>query len=135
MTTQAIIDLIMSMAPIFGIEPKVALAVAAIESSFNPNAVGGAGEIGLFQIMPDLGQKRGFTRRQLKDPAVNVFVGLSMLAEAKDNCPHKRGITYLICYNYGARNAKKVKHPTLFPYVKRAQAAMKTNLISSQVKK
>jgi|GEM_PF-5639598 len=35
-----------------GVPPSIALAVAQKESSFNPNAVGAAGEIGLFQLMP-----------------------------------------------------------------------------------
>ncbi len=129
MTTTTIVALIMSMAPMFNVEPKVALAVAAIESSFNANAVGRHGEIGLYQIMPDVGKKYGFTAKELKKPAINIFMGLTLLQAAKNNCIHKKDLDYLVCYNYGVKNARKVKHPNLFPYVKKANQAMQSKAV------
>lgn len=124
MTTETIISLIMALAPIFDVEPKVAIAVAAVESRFQPNAIGEAGEIGLFQIMPFVAKKRGFTPKQLHDPIINTYLGLELIKEAKDKCPHKHGIEYLVCYNYGAKNAKKIKHPAKFPYVRKVKKEM-----------
>lgn len=124
MTTITIVSLILALAPVFDVDPKVALAVASVESALNPNAIGQAGEIGLFQIMPRIGHKKGFSKAQLKDPVVNVYVGLEMLKEAKKNCIHKEGLNYLVCYNYGATNARKIKEPSKFPYVKKVKKAL-----------
>lgn len=125
MTTSTIVSLIMALAPVFGIDPKVAVTVAIVESSLNPKAMGQAGEIGLFQIMPDIVKRKGFTKRQMKDPMVNIYVGLQMLEDAKKHCSHKRGNTWLVCYNYGAKNALRVHHPSLWPYVKKVNKHLK----------
>lgn len=117
MSAKAIIALIMALAPSMGIDSKVAIAVAMVESNLNVNAMGAAGEIGIFQIMPQFAKK--YTKKQLKDPYINIYVGLQKLKEAKKYCIHQNNIEYLICYNYGATNAKKVKHPSNFPYIKK----------------
>jgi soluble lytic murein transglycosylase-like protein len=118
MNTASIISLIMYLAPAYGIDPYVATAVAYTESSMNPKAIGGKGEVGLFQIMPNLFKARGFTAAQMKVPMNNITVGLDMLREAKKNCIHKGALSSLVCYNVGARNAKKIKYPMKFKYVK-----------------
>lgn len=115
----------MALAPVFGVDPKVAVSVAIVESSMNPNAIGSAGEVGLFQIMPDIAKRKGFTKKQLLDPVINTYVGLEMLQEAQNKCVHKGYTRFLVCYNYGAKNAKKVKHPDAFPYVKKVNRELK----------
>ena len=124
MTTTAIIALIVSLAPTYHVDPKVALAVAAIESAFNPKAIGQAGEVGLYQIMPGVAKKKGWSKAYLLNPKNNIKAGLSMIRDAQNTCVHKDGINYLVCYNYGATNAKRVKHPSKFPYVQKAKRAI-----------
>lgn len=71
-----------------GIDPWLVLAVIRVESNFDPGAVGGAGEIGLMQILPDTARQvarwsLGDTKldpRRLYDPAVNVRLGTAYLA-------------------------------------------------------
>lgn len=121
MSVTHIIILIMSLAPHYGIDPKVALAVAEVESRYNAKAIGGAGEIGLFQIHPTVAKKLGYTKKQLLRPATNIRVGLRMLRDAKATCIYRGGLTYLVCYNYGRANAKKIKHPNSFPYVRKVR--------------
>jgi len=123
--TTWIVNLILALAPLYNIDPKVALSVAIVESGLKPDVMGEAGETGLFQIMPDVAKKKGFTTKQLKIPIVNIAVGLEMLEEAKKTCSHKRGLTYLVCYNYGRRNALKVHHPEKWPYVLKVQKELK----------
>ena len=118
MEPNTIIALIMALAPLFNIDPRVAVEVARHESSLNPKARGAAGEIGLFQIMPDIAKRKGFTKKQLQTPILNIYFGLQMLQDAKKNCIHKKQNDWLVCYNYGAKNALKVKHPRLWPYTK-----------------
>lgn len=124
MNMEAIVGLIMAVSPIFGIEPKVAVSVAMIESAMNPHAIGSSGEIGLFQIMPNIAKAKGYSKKQLLDPTINIFVGLQMLKEAKEGCVHKHKNDWLVCYNYGAKNARNVKHPRQFPYVKKINAEL-----------
>ena len=114
----------MVMAPSFGVNPYVAVAVAYNESSMNPKAIGGKGEVGLFQIMPSVYKAKGYTKEQVATPAQNIYIGLQMLKEAKENCIHKGDLPSLVCYNLGAHAAKKIKHPMGQTYVKRVEKKM-----------
>ena len=64
--------------------PQIAVAVIEIESNFNPNARGAAGEVGLMQVMPPTARLLGFSGslEQLKDPETNIALGVAYLAEA-----------------------------------------------------
>ena len=122
MTKTAIIKLIITYANIYGINPNLAVSVAEVESNFNINAVGQAKEVGLFQLKSEY--VKGYTRKQLFDPITNIKVGIQRLAETQKECIHKHNNDFLVCWNYGYENAKHVKYPSLFPYVKLVTANM-----------
>lgn len=64
-----------------GVDPRLALEVATIESSLNANPPDGqAGEIGTFQVEPATGAQYGFSVAQLRDPAQNILAGVTILA-------------------------------------------------------
>jgi soluble lytic murein transglycosylase-like protein len=67
-----------------GLAPAIAEAVTAVESGFNPNAVGAAGEIGLMQILPSTARLLGFagSNAELAVPENNVHFGVTYLAQA-----------------------------------------------------
>jgi soluble lytic murein transglycosylase-like protein len=67
-----------------GVAPEIAEAVMAVESGFNPAAVGGAGEIGLMQILPSTARMLGFagTLADLAVPETNIHYGVTYLAQA-----------------------------------------------------
>jgi len=67
-----------------GLAPAIAEAVMAVESGFNPDAVGGAGEIGLMQIMPSTARMLGFSgsNAELALPEINIHYGVTYLAQA-----------------------------------------------------
>jgi soluble lytic murein transglycosylase-like protein len=67
-----------------GLAPAIAEAVTAVESGFNPNVVGAAGEIGLMQIMPPTARLLGFTgtTSDLAVPETNIHLGVTYLAQA-----------------------------------------------------
>ena len=67
-----------------GLAPEIAEAVMAVESGFNPAAVGGAGEIGLMQILPSTARMLGFagTLAELAEPETNIHYGVTYLAQA-----------------------------------------------------
>jgi soluble lytic murein transglycosylase-like protein len=62
----------------------LALAVAFVESSFDPTAIGGVGEIGLMQVRLSTARQLGFrgTAEQLAEPDTNARYGATYLAEA-----------------------------------------------------
>jgi transglycosylase-like protein with SLT domain len=67
-----------------GLAPEIAEAVMAVESGYNPDAIGGAGEIGLMQILPSTARMLGFggTAADLAVPETNIHYGVTYLAQA-----------------------------------------------------
>jgi len=75
-----IIDKIKYQSSLLGVDPKLALAVAKVESDFNPRAVSSADAIGLFQVLPSTGRESfGVKRWELFDEDININVGLRHL--------------------------------------------------------
>jgi hypothetical protein len=68
----------------YGMPPALAHAVMEIESRFNPEAKGAAGEVGLMQVMPATARLLGFrgSGDELADPATNIPLGVRYLAQA-----------------------------------------------------
>lgn len=67
-----------------GLAPEIAEAVMAVESGYNPAAIGGVGEIGLMQILPATARMLGFvgSNAELAAPATNIRYGVTYLAQA-----------------------------------------------------
>ena len=77
---QAIEQLVVERAVTLGFPPDLALAVARVESNFDPDAVSDAGAIGVMQIMPRTGLLEfGLDRRSLFDARQNIDAGISFL--------------------------------------------------------
>jgi soluble lytic murein transglycosylase-like protein len=59
-------------------------AVVAVESGYNPGAVGNVGEVGLMQVRPQTAAMLGYkgTAAELMDPEVNISYGVRYLAKA-----------------------------------------------------
>lgn len=113
--TNYLIALIGYYSAVYGVDPKLALSVAVVESRLNPTAVSERGAIGVFQLMP---QSFNMPARDLFNPEVNIKLGVKYLSWNKKYCKHKVDNTWLVCYNYGIGNAARVKYPKLFPYYK-----------------
>lgn len=67
-----------------GLPAEIAEAVMAVESGYNPEARGAAGEVGLMQVMPGTARMLGFSGGDaaLADPATNIRLGVTYLAGA-----------------------------------------------------
>lgn len=67
-----------------GLPPDIADAVAAIESGYDPGAIGGVGEIGLMQVRPETAALLGFKGdlAELARPDVNIQYGVTYLGQA-----------------------------------------------------
>jgi soluble lytic murein transglycosylase-like protein len=70
-------DLIFRTAREHGVHPDLAYAVAAVESSFDPQARSPKGALGLMQLMPDTAERFGVA--DPFDPAENVRGGVRFL--------------------------------------------------------
>jgi hypothetical protein len=67
-----------------GLPPEVADAVAFVESGYDINARGGAGEIGLMQVLPSTAAMLGHRGAiaELLEPETNIRYGVLYLAQA-----------------------------------------------------
>lgn len=105
-----------------GLDPAVALAIAEVESTFNPKATGKAGEVGLFQLHP----------RFFKNPSyevdANVKQGVQHLLYWQKRCPTKKSKTWVNCYNRGYRS---VVNPKTTPYYRKFIKAYQKHSVPS----
>lgn len=101
-----------------GVNPDLALAIAEVESGLNPRAIGGLGEIGIFQLRPEYHDVRHGNARH------NIDVAIRYLAKLKRLCG-SYGDAYFVCFNYGP--ARKLKAPKQFPYYGKVKATLKRN--------
>jgi len=98
-----------------GVDPRIAIAVAKVESSLNPRAKGSKGEIGLFQIMP-------YHSKSIYSLNGNISYGVKLLKEFQQKCSDM-GKGWVVCYNNGQN--RRPKHPLLHPYYRKVMAAMR----------
>jgi hypothetical protein len=85
-----------------GLDHCLALAQAEVESRFWPDAVGSAGEIGLYQVLPSTATLWGWRGAELFDPHVNTRVALTYFSDILARRPALRDA--LAEYNGGPRN-------------------------------
>jgi len=69
--------LVHQVAPRYAVDPKLALAVIAVESNFNPAAVSPKNAQGLMQLIPDTAERFGVKR--ILNPVENLNGGLAYL--------------------------------------------------------
>ena len=105
---------------------STALALIAIESSFDTAAVGHGGPVGLMQIMPGTARSviPGVTRKQLFQPETNVRAGLRYLRELMDHYDGDLELA-LRAYKSGPRavDGGKGRTKSADAYIRRIMAA------------
>lgn len=110
----SIILLIYASAVAQHFDPRLALSVAFVESSFNPLAEGTTGDIGLFQVRHEL---VGLTKEEMLDVDRNIDYGIKLLRLARNGCSGMDEITSVVCYNRGIGGGKRVVFPSTDSYV------------------
>lgn len=104
-----------------GLPPDIADAVAAIESGYDPSAIGGVGEVGLMQVRPSTAAMLGFSGHaaELAKPEVNIRYGVTYLAQAW-RLAH--GDLCRALMKYRAGHGEEVMSPLSIQYCGRARA-------------
>ena len=103
-----------------GVVPtSLALAVARVESNFDPGAVSSAGARGVMQIMPRTANSEfGVSGEALWDPRINVRLGLRYLAQLYDRYGRRWDLA-LSHYNGGSLARSRSGRPRAHFYTRR----------------
>ncbi|MBC8016116.1 MAG: lytic transglycosylase domain-containing protein [Sporomusaceae bacterium] len=88
----------------YGVDGKLALAVAKVESNLSPDVVSSAGAVGVMQLMPETA--RGLGVHNSKDPRENIDGGVRYLKELMTTFDGDM-IKAVAAYNAGPQAVKK----------------------------
>lgn len=95
-------DKIITRAQSMGINPRLALSLAYVESGLSMGKTGDAGEIGIMQIKPATGKLLGYDEKSLQDPDTNIDAGLTYLKQGIER--YKDPMLGVVAYNAGHDN-------------------------------
>ena len=106
-----VMDLVLKLAPEYGVYPRLAMAIIRAESNFNPSAVSPKNAQGLMQLIPETAER--FNVRKPFDPEQNIRGGLSylrwLLAYFQGNIP-------LVAAAYNAGEGAVNRYAGIPPY-------------------
>jgi len=108
---QPVADLVYKLAPQFGVDPKLALSVIAVESNFEPRAHSHKDARGLMQLIPETAER--FKVKDAFDPRQNVRGGLAYL---RFLLAYYRGDVVLVAAAYNAGEKAVDRHGGIPPY-------------------
>jgi soluble lytic murein transglycosylase-like protein len=108
---QRIVDLVARLAPTYAVDPRLALAVIAVESDFQPGARSVKDARGLMQLIPDTAAR--FNVRNPFDPQENIKGGLAYLRWLLS---YYRGQVALAVAAYNAGERMVDKHRGIPPF-------------------
>jgi hypothetical protein len=106
-----------------GVDPDLAVAIATVESSLNPEAIGSKGEIGVFQLRPEF--------HPVKPGSVehNIEVAVIYLSTIRQKWQGVYGDAWFIKFNLGP-NYRQINHPKLFAYYIKVKQVMSQKTVA-----
>lgn len=122
-----------------GLDPVFVMAVIATESSFNPLALGGVGEIGLMQIRPEtaewIAEKQGIPwigSAGLKNPVINVKIGVAYMSWLRSQMGPESE-KYVTAYNMGPNALRRLMAKNVKPAEYRSRVIANYETIYKQL--
>ncbi len=106
-----VMELVLKLAPEYGVYPLLAMAVIRAESNFNPGAVSPKNAQGLMQLIPQTAER--FNVKQPFDPEQNIRGGLSYLRWL---LAYFKGDVTLVAAAYNAGEGAVNRHAGIPPY-------------------
>ena len=94
---------------VYEIDPKLLMAIAHRESTFNNGSIGRGGSAGLMQIMPATGARYGLTREQLLDPKTSIDFGAMYMRDRLTLFDGDMTLA-LSAYNQGITTVNRGRH-------------------------
>ncbi|MFH1537862.1 MAG: lytic transglycosylase domain-containing protein [bacterium] len=98
----------------FGVDPRLVVAVIAVESRFQPNAVSPKGAIGLGQLMPGTARQMGV--RNPRDIEQNIYGTVRYLREQYNRWAREETPLDYALASYNAGPEAVAKHRGIPPY-------------------
>jgi soluble lytic murein transglycosylase-like protein len=106
-----IADMVLKLAPEYGVYPRLAMAVIRTESNFNPGAVSPRNAQGLMQLIPETAER--FNVKKPFDPEQNIRGGLAYLRWL---LAYFKGDVTLVAAAYNAGEGSVNRHAGIPPY-------------------
>jgi soluble lytic murein transglycosylase-like protein len=106
-----IMEMVLKLAPEYGVYPRLAMAVIRTESNFNPGAVSPKNAQGLMQLIPETAQR--FNVKKPFDPEQNIRGGLAYLRWL---LAYFKGDVILVAAAYNAGERAVDRHAGIPPY-------------------
>lgn len=111
-----IAELIVDLAPYYGVNPALALAVAVTESALDPTAVSPKNAMGVMQLIPETAER--FSVENAFDPEQNIRGGLAYLRWL---LAYFRGNVELVAAAYNAGEGAVERYRGLPPFAETTQ--------------
>jgi hypothetical protein len=106
-----VMDLVLRLAPEYGVQPRLAMAIIRAESNFNPGAVSPKNAQGLMQLIPETAER--FNVKKPFDPEQNIRGGLAYLRWL---LAYFRGDIALVAAAYNAGEGAVNRYGGIPPY-------------------
>jgi soluble lytic murein transglycosylase-like protein len=106
-----VVRMVRELAPNYGLDPELVLAVVEAESNFNPNALSPKNAQGLMQLIPGTAERFGVAN--VWDPEQNLRGGMAYLRWLLD---HFDNDVKLALADYNAGEAAVARHRGITPY-------------------
>lgn len=120
-SAKQIAEIIVKESKKYKIDPVFVASIIQVESTFNPEARGLAGEVGLMQLMPSTAKEiavklkiKWIGPKTLLDPMNNVRIGTAYLSKLRgffDKKPNR----YITAYNVGPGKILKIENSNDLP--------------------
>lgn len=100
-----ILAMLISAATVNGLDSKLVVAVAKVESQLDHSAVSPAGAYGVLQIRRIAFPQ--YTLDEIRQLDMNIAIGVRHLVYMAKHCKFKKNNSWVICFNRGVRGASR----------------------------